>query len=48
MGMHAGFWCESHRKRKHYEDLKVGWSTILKWIFRNNMELYGLDISASG
>ena len=32
--MHTGFWCGKLREREHLEDLCVGGTVILKWVFR--------------
>jgi hypothetical protein len=36
-GDRIGYWWERQKVRDHWEDLDVGWWTILKWI----LERYG-------
>jgi hypothetical protein len=45
--MHIGFWWDSQKERRHYEDLDVGGKIILKWTLER-MGWYGLDSSGSG
>jgi len=41
--MHTGFWWGNLEEKDHLEDQSIGWTVILKWIFKEWEGGHGLD-----